>query len=301
MADDRIIVTGCSGFVGKHVVQHFISKGHHVIGLSRTDPQIAGLEFRHFDVTDSQNFLTDEFNEATIINTAALTGEDGSQSAYEKTNYWAVLNLLRLNPQGKFIHISSSSIYNLDKASVEVTENDFRIDQYEFYNGYSFYKAKAEHAILKKWIDRDVQPISLRPHAVYGIGDTTLMPKLRERVKLQHLFLPNGGLVKHSLTHVSNLVHGIDCALTYTSEQPEAFNITDANAVTVAQAVRSALGENLTINSVPTKILLGKLGKLLKVSPYEIRQLGMERTYDLSKAKTLLGYNPSNFNVDSLT
>lgn len=299
MADERIVVTGCSGFVGRNTVKMLLQQGHHVVGFSRSDPNIEGLEFVKFDITNKSNFNTNQYSEATIINTAALT-KNGKHGNFEATNYGSVLNLLGLNPQGKFIHISSSSIYNLGKASEHVLENAFQVEGYRFYNPYSEYKAKAENALLNGAVERDIQPISLRPHAIYGEDDTTLIPALKEKVRAKTLFLPDGGQVKHSLTNISNLLQAIHLGLSFIPMKPEAFNVTDANPVTIAHAVHSTLGKNVQIKGIPTKTLLGLTGKLLGVSQYEVRQLGLERTYDLTKARTLLGYDPTGFSVDWL-
>lgn len=299
MSDDRIIVTGCSGFVGRNIVKTLLHKGFDVIGFSRTNPQIERLQFIEFDLTDERKFNTDEFRHTTIINTAAITrGND--LRAYEETNYKAVLRLLGLNPEGKFIHISSSSIYDLGKPSNMTSEDEFSLTGYKLYNPYSLYKAKAEEALISGVVPRQIQPISLRPHAVYGEDDTTLMPALEERVKRGRLFLPRGGEVQHSLTHISNLVQAVELSLSHNNEKPEAFNVTDSESTTIAYAIKSALGAHIQIKGIPTSILLSKVGKMLRVSEYEIRQLGFDRTYNLSKAKLALGYRPTPFNEDWL-
>lgn len=297
MADERIVVTGCSGFVGRNTVKMLLKQGHHVVGFSRTNPGIEGMEFIKFDITDESNFRTNEYNETTIINAAALTTND-KHGNFEGTNYRSVLKLLALNPKGKFIHISSSSIYDLGKASEQVKEDDFSSGEYRFYNPYSEYKAKAEHALLTGVITRDIPPISLRPHAIYGEDDTTLIPALRERLRGGTIILPDRGEVSHSLTNIKNLLQAIHLGLSYLPLKPEAFNVTDATPVLISDAVNSVLGNHIKIKGIPAKVLLGMVGKILRVSSYEVRQLGLERTYDLTKAKTLLGYEPSEFNID---
>jgi nucleoside-diphosphate-sugar epimerase len=297
MADERIIVTGCSGFVGRNTVKMLLSQGHHVVGFSRSNPNIEGLEFIKFDITDENNFNTSEYREATIINTAALTTND-KHGDFEATNYNSVVKLLSLNPDGKFIHISSSSIYDLGKASEHVKEEDFQLDRYRFYNPYGVYKAKAENALLSGIVERRIPPISLRPHAIYGKDDTTLIPALRERVKNRTLILPDSGRAQHSLTNINNLLQAIELGLSYIPTRPEAFNVTDANPVTIAEAATAVLGDGIAVKGIPTKVLLSFVGKLVGASPYEVRQLGFERTYDLTRAKTLLGYNPSEFIID---
>lgn len=297
MADDRIIVVGCSGFVGRNTVKMLLQQGHQVLGFSRTDPNIDGLDFIPFDITDDANYKTESFQEATIINTAALTSNE-NKGNFEQTNFHSVAKLLTLNPEGRFIHISSSSIYDLSKNSENVTETSFALGAYPFYNPYSEYKAKAEESLLAGRIERKIHPISLRPHAIYGEDDTTLIPTLKERVKNRKIFLPSGGSAKHSLTNIKNLLQAVQLSMFYTPTRPEAFNITDANPVSLAYAVKEALGHHVEVKSLPNKLLLSPLGKILRVSEYEVRQLGYDRIYNLEKACSELNYKPTDFCLD---
>lgn len=298
MSDNRIIITDCSGFVGRNIATELVRQGRHVIGFGPTNPNIAGVEYKEFDITDDNSFLTEEYRESTIVNTSALTSQSEQATACEKTNYLAVLNLLALNPKGKFIHISSSSIYNLKRASFYVSECSFSSDAYSFYSASSFYRAKAEQALLSGVVKRDVAPISLRPHAIYGQGDATLLPALLDRVKNNHLTLPKAGKVRHSLTHVTNLVNAVLCGLEYNSSKPEAFNITDAHPIILAEAITAAMGEGIKLRGVPRNLVTSKLGQLAHILPYEARQIGFERTYDISKALYLLNYKPTEFHIE---
>jgi nucleoside-diphosphate-sugar epimerase len=297
MADDRIIVVGCSGFVGRNTVKMLLQQGYQVLGFSRTDPKIDGMDFIPFDITDDENYKTEAFREATIINTAALTSNE-SKGNFERTNFHSVTKLLTLNPEGRFIHISSSSIYDLSKDSENIAETSFELGAYPFYNPYSEYKAKAEEVLLAGRVERTIHPISLRPHAIYGEDDTTLIPALKERVKNGKIFLPSGGRAKHSLTNIKNLLQAVQLGMSYTPTSPEAFNITDANPVSLAYAVKEALGEHIEVKAIPNKLLLSPVGKLLRVSEYEVRQLGYDRTYNLEKARSELNYEPTGFGLD---
>lgn len=299
MSKNRIIVTGCSGFVGRNLSKELIRQGYDVIGFSRTDPNIKGLTHIPFDITDKSNYRTKEYTKDTIINTAALT-KDGKEGDFREINYEAVLDLLSLNPEGKFIQLSSSSVYDLSKASVDVSETAFSVGSYKFYNPYSETKALADAAIMKEIVPRKVPPLILRPHAIYGEDDTTLLPMLMERIKEGSVPLPDGGKMAHSLTNVKNLIQAIILAIHFDSDKVETFNVADSNPVTIAHAVHALAGEEVKITSVPTKLLLGFMGRALGVSPYEIRQLGYERTYNITKAQNLLSYKPKPFELDWL-
>lgn len=293
-----IVVTGASGFAGRNISKYLIQQGHEVVGLSRSNPHIMGLNFRQTDLTDISNLPT-EFRTATVVHCAALTA-DGKSNDFINTNYFGTINALQINPEGKFIHLSSSSIYDLSTSSELVEEDEFRLDKYKFYNDYSLTKSKAEQYLLDSEWNRTVAPISLRPHGIYGEDDTTLLPRLMERIKVGSITLPNGGNVLHSLTNIQNLIHGVEQAMNYDNTTIEAFNITDAEPVLISSAIQSAAKEDIKISSIPTKMLLGIGGRLAGVSEYEARQLGFNRTYSIEKAKTVLGYNPSSFQLEWL-
>lgn len=293
-----IVVTGASGFVGRNLSKHLIKQGHEVVGLSRTDPHIEGLNFIPTDLTNRAN-LPSEFRIATVVHCAALTS-DGKSPDFAKINHLGTVNALQLNPEGKFIHLSSSSIYDLGKSSELVRESEFSYGKYKFYNDYSASKAEAEQYLLESEWNRTVAPVSLRPHGIYGEDDTTLLPRLMERIKVGSIVLPNGGSVLHSLTNIKNLIQGIEKAITFDTAKVEAFNVTDAEPILISTAVQLAAHESIKISSVPTKMLLGIGGKLAGVSEYEARQLGFNRTYSIEKAKSVLGYSPTVFQLDWL-
>ncbi len=292
---EKILITGVSGFVGRNIAKTLLSNpNYEIYGLSRTNPHLEGITYVQGDVRLSQKHLISQFRDATIIHCAASTEEgDKNSSVSFDTNVQGTRNMIDVNDQGKFIHISSSSIYNLQHASNNVEEKEFSSGKYKFYNQYGSTKAHAEFIVLNT--ERAIPAISLRPHAVYGADDTTLFPRIKERINNGKLVLPGGGKTYHSLTHISNLVQAVEKSLKYTPTQPEAFNVTDAQPVLLRTALCAVFDKELqTIKNIPVSVALA-LAKTGKISTYEIKQLGYNRTYSLDKAKDKLGYTPTVF------
>jgi nucleoside-diphosphate-sugar epimerase len=290
-----IAVTGVSGFIGRNVAQHFINQGYEVVGISRSDPNIDELHYIEADLTNEKSLP--RLGNALVVHCAAQTHES-SFSTTRAINVSGTNNALMLAVDGKFIHISSSSIYNLTSDSCDVYEDEFRYGDYPFYNHYSKTKAEAEILLTQTGSKRTVAPIILRPHGVYGPDDTTVLPRLTNRIRKNNLMLPNGGNVEHSLTHVNNLIHAVECSRKFQFDNVEAFNVSDLTPTTIKDAVSQVIGRSIKVRSVPSSLALQVAKRTSRISEYEIRQIGFNRTYSILKAQNLLGYKPKDFVVD---
>ena len=289
----KIIITGVTGFVGRHLAEEFAVRGYHVIGVSRSKPHMERIEWFKSDLGErGLGVLPKEYWDVPVVHCAALASDGKLSPAFTKANIQGTLNALQLAPDGRFIHISSSSIYDLSKPSQRLTEEEFSISKYKFYNGYGYTKAIAEQIVLQS--KREIPAVTLRPHGIYGPGDTTLMPKIEKRIRNGKLMLPNGGNVYHSLTHVHNVVQAVLKVLEYTQTYAEAFNVTDAEPVLLRDALFQSLPHLEEIKNIPY-LVAGAASIAGLVSKYEVAQIGFERTYDITKACELLGYAPTAF------
>ncbi len=50
----KILITGCSGYVGRAAVTHLLAQSHQVRGIDLVDPQIEGIDFRPVDLFDGK-------------------------------------------------------------------------------------------------------------------------------------------------------------------------------------------------------------------------------------------------------
>ena len=152
---------------------------------------------------------------------------------------------------------------------------------------------------------RDVRGgvVILRPHAVYGPGDGTLLPRIEAAVRGGFLVLPGGGRVRQSLTHVETLLAAVRsaatiedgalaaaCPATDGGAVPLVVNVADAEPVVLRDAVVDVLrrrGVRVRVVAVPTRSAAPRLTR------YALSHLATERTYHLRVLREVLGVIPA--------
>ena len=294
----KLVIAGVSGSLGSFLAKHLISAGHEVIGISRTNPEIAGLEFISHDLT--KPIKLNHLDDAVVINSAAIT-RDGFGSEVLNNNLAIARNVLAIGA-GPQILVSSSSVYDLRKPSVNVRVEEATGD-YPFLNSYS--KSKFESEQLYRSHERT---IILRPHALVGPNDQTLLPRVRKAIRNGVLRLPNAGNAMHEFTSFANFAQAIELSLTKFEtgwSGNVVLNISDGQATSIREAItRSLLPEAVEFTSVSTALAMGvgRISELLagpkkepRLSRYTVAQLAYDRTYDLSETRALLGYQPDEF------
>jgi nucleoside-diphosphate-sugar epimerase len=292
----RILIAGVSGTLGSYLAKQLIGSGHEVAGISRIDPGISGLEFISHDLT--KPIKVHDLKESIVINSAAVT-RDGFSHQILSTNLAIATNCLAIS-SGPQILVSSSSVYDLRKPSVQVTTEQ-ATGRYPFLNSYSKSKFESEQLYAKT----ECEAIILRPHALIGPDDQTLLPRVKGAIKNGSLRLPNAGRAMHEFTSLKNFCQAIDLSISkfesgWTGNIT--LNISDGKATSIADAIKHALlPDSINITSVPLPIAMtaGLFGELLalggrepKLSRYSISQLAYDRSYDISETRSFLGYAP---------
>ncbi|GIW23023.1 MAG: 3-beta hydroxysteroid dehydrogenase [Candidatus Sericytochromatia bacterium] len=315
----NILVTGASGFLGSIVVEELSkNKDYNLISTGRNKNNLEKLS--NLSVI-KQGFLenTNFTNEITknidiIIHSAALSSPWGKYQDFYNSNILATQNLLKSavkNNVRRFINISTPSIYFDYKDRFNIKE-DFLPKK--FVNYYAETKYKAE-MIVKEFFQKGlIEALSLRPRAIVGKGDTTIMPRLIKAQKSGKLRVIGDGKNILDITSVKNVVYAIDLSIKASSNAlGEAYNITNDKPILIWEFIDKAfnkLGLKLNKNSVSFDIMyniakvLEELSKFTNREPvltcYGVGALSKSMTLNIDKAKSLLKYKPIQSNEDAL-
>jgi len=297
----RIAVTGASGFIGSAVATALADADHEVVGFGRRADgwsHPAG-RYRLWDITGGP--LRGDRDFEAVVHAAALADDWAPIAEALRVNRDGTRNVVRSFPGARIVHVSTSSVYDAFAPTVEASESVPPARR--FLSSYSASKTVAELELA------GVDAAILRPHAVYGPGDTTLLPRLLAAVRRGRLLLPGGAEVRHSLTHVDNLVLAVRRSLDPASPAGT-YNVADDTPVLLSVVLREFLerrGVPARLVSVPYRqafALAGALervaritGRRPRLTRYAVSQLGLERTLDLTAAREKLDYRPAPTNL----
>lgn len=221
----RVLVTGCGGFLGSHVVKRLLDRGDDVVGISRgryPDLEAKGMSHRQGDLTDADWSRQAVSDVDAVIHTAAIAGVWGDRQTFEKINISAtrhVVDACRKNDIGTLVHTSSPSV-TFDG------NNQSGVDESEPYPkrwlcDYPRTKAIAEQIVLDAHEPERLVACALRPHLIWGDGDPHLLPRVIRRAAAGRLRIVGTGDNRVDMVHVDNAAEAHLCALDSLRRAPE--------------------------------------------------------------------------------
>lgn len=310
MTSHSIFITGGSGYVGRNLIRHFISHGHRVVALARSDKAAAtitglGAEVRRGDLFDTD--LADAMAGCDwLIHAAADTDHNNRSRTQYRTNVDGtnhVLNSARQAGIQRALYISTESVL-LDGRPLHQATEDHPLPT-KAIGQYSRSKAIAEQKALALASD-DFHVVVVRPRFVWGRDDTTALPQLVAAAQSGQLAWIDGGNYRTSTTHIQNLCHGIALALQHghngdvyflSDDEPVVFRefatqlLATQNIIAADKTVPLALLKTLAaVGDFVSSVSGGRLSG--PVTRQSLATSAVEVTLDISKAKTELGYQP---------
>jgi UDP-glucuronate 4-epimerase len=302
----RILVTGGAGFIGSHLVEKLLAAGHEVAVLDDFndfyDPQIkhaniAGfakdVTMHHVDLRDGASvrnlFHRQKFE--TVAHLAARAGVRPSiqhPQLYYDTNISGTLHLLdaaSVTKVERFIFASSSSVYGASKTV------PFSEDQHltQTLSPYAATKIAGEFLCSTFSHLYQMPVIALRYFTVYGPRqrpDLAIHQFTRRIHAGQPIDQFGDGSTRRDYTYIDDVIQGTMAALKYDGPLFDIFNLGESETIQLQDligAIENALEKKAKINRLP-------------------EQAGdMPLTCaDISKARKLLGYNPTTRFSDGL-
>lgn len=292
----HILVTGCAGFIGSHLIENLLKEGHVIIGVDNFD-EYYSREIKEQNIASALQSFNFHFEEGDILDTdflqklfliykidivIHLAAKAGVRSSFEqaesyfKVNTYGTRNIFEVsckNGVRQFVYASSSSVYGEvqgEKAIEDVTPLNPL-------SPYAESKVEAEKFIqqFQRSVGFDVNV--LRFFTVYGERQRPDMAfqKFKRQILNGETIELYGEKMSRDFTPIEKIVKGIVSSLDYKNGY-EVFNLGSGERVLV-------------------KDMILKIGEGLGVQPQieVVQQQKGDPSFTLAsieKAKNLLGY-----------
>jgi nucleoside-diphosphate-sugar epimerase len=310
----RALVTGGGGFLGGAVVRALLARGDQVVSLARGDyPALRELGARTVcgDLADPGVVLSAAQGCDAVLHVAAKAGIWGPAADYRRSNVEGTRNVVaacRTLGIGRLVHTSTPSVVH---AGGDITGGNESLPYAShFQSDYPRTKAVAEQLVLAA-ADDELATVALRPHLVWGPGDTQLVPRIVARARSGRLRFVGSGSPVIDTTFVDDAAHAHLCAVDSLTPEAEcsgrAYFISSGDprpVRDVVNAILAAAGLPPESRSVPLPLALAagaaaeRTWRLLgrqddpPMTRFLARQLATTHWFDISASRRDLAYEP---------
>ncbi len=295
-----IALTGASGFVGSALRHALLAAGHRVLPFGRRPASALRAPipgYVQWDLTAGPIALAEA---DVLVHCGAAVGQWGAYETFYRANVLGTQHAVAsLRPDARVVYVSTASAYARHGSGT------LREDAPLVTRGLSAYattKAAADRFVLT--LERPA--VVLRPHVVYGPGDTTLWPRVLRAVRGGALWIPGNGTARISTTHIDHLAQAVVLAV-QPSAPCGAFNIADLDACTVDALLRTMFARramSVRLRYVPRPVAVGvamcvEMAWRMagredepRLTRYAVQGLADDCVLDTTRAQSALGFTP---------
>jgi len=305
----RAFVTGATGFAGTYLCRAMLARGWQVRALARSagkadDLRRAGAEVVTGDVRDASSLLRGMEGVDVVFHLAAIFREAGKSDAeYQAVNVEGTRNVVEAAARvrvSRFVHCSTVGVHG-DTGLAAANESSPLIESEDSYNRT---KVAGERLAKDAFSRLGLAGTIVRPSAGYGPGELRYL-KLFRGIARGRFVMIGSGETWQNLAHIDDLCDGMILAGTRSEAIGETFILGGAENVTLAdlttRIARNVGGKPWRMKIPAWPVMSAATACELVCKPFGIepplhrRRVGfftVNRAFDISKARRVLGYQP---------
>ena len=309
---NRVLVTGGGGFIGLAIVRELRKQGIETLVLGRHNypaAEAAGATCIQGDIRNPATVTQAASGCDTVFHVAAKAGIWGDFRDYYSINVLGSLNVVaacKKKGVQALVYTSTPSVV-FDGHDLQGADETLPYATKPLCH-YATTKILAEQQVLLA-NSNDLRTTAIRPHLVWGPGDTNLIPRLMARGRQQSLRIVGDGSNRVDIAYIDNVVHihllAAENLLTTGTAAGHAFFIGQQQPVSLWSWINE-LFTRMDVPPVTTKISLAKaksVGLVLekiyallnldqepKMTRFLAEQLALSHWFSHAKAEELLGY-----------
>lgn len=209
----KVLVTGATSTVGRATVQVLLDRGDEVTVLQRRRSRLPCREVLG-DIRDSSLVRGAARGQDVVVHLAAKVDLAGPWGEFARVNIGGTRNVVdacRTADVGRLVHVSSPSVAHGGRPLVGVGAEP--ADPASARGHYARSKAVAEREALAA-DSAALAVLVLRPHLVWGPGDTQLVGRLLARARTGRLPVIGTGAALIDTTYVDNAADALAAGVT---------------------------------------------------------------------------------------
>lgn len=209
-------MTGTGSLLLGGIASELLRRGDEVVCLQRRPAVFEGHQNAHevlADVCDADAVALAAKGCDAIIHGAARVGIVGSQKEFYDTNVRGTENILQATEQhniSRLVFVSTPSVAHSGHSLVGAPAGEAEIGRSRSY--YAESKAIAERTVLNAR-NSQLAVVAIRPHLVWGPGDTQLVGRIVERAASGRLAVVGTGNALVDSTYIDNAISAHIAAL----------------------------------------------------------------------------------------
>lgn len=208
----KILITGGTSLIGAAVARRLAARGDDVTLFHRR-PSGLDMDERLGDITDKAAVASAARGADAVVHLAAKVAVTGPWSAFEATNVTGtehVIAAARAGGAHRMVHVSSPSVAHAGRSLVGAAATPADPDAARGH--YARSKAMAEQKALEASGD-ELSVVAIRPHLVWGPGDTQLVGRIVERARAGRLAVVGSGAALIDTTYIDNAADALVAAV----------------------------------------------------------------------------------------
>jgi 2-alkyl-3-oxoalkanoate reductase len=208
----KVLVTGATGLLGRCTAQTLMARGDEVSVLQRRPSRLRCREILG-DIADPEVVERAVAGQDAVIHLAAKVDVTGPWAQYVAANIDGTRNVVqacRSRSVSRLVHVSSPSVAHGGRPLVGVAAEP--ADPERARGNYARSKAVAELTALAADCDA-LRVLVVRPHLVWGPGDTQLVAQVVARARAGRLPVVGSGTALIDTTYIDNAAAALGAAL----------------------------------------------------------------------------------------
>ncbi|MGO4692441.1 NAD-dependent epimerase/dehydratase family protein [Glaciibacter sp. 2TAF33] len=209
----KVLVTGASGLLGRAVASAVLEAGNQVRTFQRRPSGIAGVEDVLGSVTDPAAVASAADEMDAIVHLAARVSLAGDPADFVAVNVGGTRTVVQSAVDAgvsRLVYVSSPSVAHAGASIVGVGAAP--ADPRRARGDYARTKAQAELLALAA-DSSGLRVVAVRPHLVWGPGDTQLVARIVDRARAGRLPLLGHGAALIDTTYIDNAASAIAAAV----------------------------------------------------------------------------------------